>query len=184
MTRFARKGLELAKLRREDSWKTERKVSESNPIRVFATHSFEETDDYLRVFEFLESVDRFYYLNVSKPENLPTTGGPQEIKDELIRQIKEAEAVFVLPSIYEQNPDQVRFMMDVAHANKIGMIAIKPFGGMQETPAELVERCDEHIEWNDREMVDAIKRQGRGEDTARWEVIDFPGYDEHGPVED
>jgi hypothetical protein len=37
-------------------------VSESNPIRVFVTHAFQETDDYLRVFEFLESVDRFFYL--------------------------------------------------------------------------------------------------------------------------
>ncbi len=73
-------------------------MSESNPIRVFATHNFDETDDYLRVFEFLESVDRFYYLNVSKPENLPTTGGPQEIRNELIRQIKQSEAMFVLPS--------------------------------------------------------------------------------------
>jgi hypothetical protein len=54
-------------------------MSESNPIRVFATHNFQETDDYLRVFEFLESVQRFYYLNVSKPENLPTTGGTQEM---------------------------------------------------------------------------------------------------------
>jgi hypothetical protein len=35
-------------------------VSEKNPIKVFVTHTFEESDDYLRVFEFLESVDRFY----------------------------------------------------------------------------------------------------------------------------
>ena len=159
-------------------------MSESNPIRVFATHSFEETDDYLRVFEFLESVDRFYYLNMSKPENLPTTGGPQALKDELIAQIKQAEAMFVLPSAWEANKELVGFMMDVADANKIGMIVIKPFGGLQETPKELVERCAEHIEWNDREMVDAIKRQGRGEDTARWEVLDFPGWDENGPVDD
>ena len=158
-------------------------MSESNPIRVFATHNFNETDDYLRVFEFLESVDRFYYLNVSKPENLPTTGGAQEIRDELIRQIKQSEAVFVLSSAWEENHDQVNFMMDVAEANNIGMIAIKPFGGMRETPPELVQRCAEHIEWNDREMVDALKRQARGEDTARWEVLDFPGWDENGPIE-
>ena len=156
---------------------------EDNPIRVFATHNFQETDDYLRVFEFLESVDRFYYLNVSRPENLPTTGGAQEVRDELIRQIKEAEAMFVLASAWEQNHDQVNFMMDVAEANKIGMIVIKPFGGMHETPPELVQRCAEHIEWNDREMVDALKRQARGEETARWEVLDFPGWDENGPVE-
>ena len=159
-------------------------MSESNPIRVYATHCFEESDDYLRVFEFLESVDRFYYLNVSKPENLPTTGGPQAMKEELIAQIKAAEAVFVLASAYEQNKELVGFMMDVAEANNIGMIVIRLFGGLNETPAELVERCAEHIEWNDREMVDALKRQARGEDTARWEVIDFPGFDESGPIED
>jgi len=97
-------------------------VSEDNPIRVFATHSFDESDDYLRVFEFLEGVDRFYYLNVSKPENIPTTGGLEAIKDELIRQIKACEAVFVLPSVYEQKEDLVRFMMDVADANNKNMI--------------------------------------------------------------
>ena len=159
-------------------------MSESNPIRVFATHNFSETDDYLRVFEFLESVDRFYYLNVSKPENLPTTGGAQELKDEVIRQVKASEAMLVLPSAWEQNKDMVNFMMDVAEANRIGMIVIKPFGGLHETPPELVARCAEHIEWNDREMVDSLKRQARGEDTARWEVLDFPGWDENGPIDD
>ena len=158
-------------------------MSESNPIRVFATHCFDETDDYLRIFEFLESVDRFYYVNVSKPENLPAAGGPQELKDELIRQVKASEALFVLPSTFEQNRDLTSFMMDVADANNISMITIRPFGGLQETPPELIERCAEHIEWNDREMVDALKRQARGEETARWEVLDFPGFDENGPIE-
>jgi hypothetical protein len=158
-------------------------VSENNPIRVFATHNFDESDDYLRVFEFLECVDRFYYLNVSKPENLPATGGAQALKDELIRQVKASEAMFVLPSAWEQNKELVNFMMQVADANKIGKILIKPFGGVQESPEELVARAQEHIEWNDREMVDALRRQARGEDTARWEVIDFPGFDENGPID-
>jgi hypothetical protein len=158
-------------------------VSENNPIRVFATHSFDESDDYLRIFEFLESVDGFFYLNVSKPENIPTTGGLQAIKDQLIAQIKESEAVFVLSGLYEQKEDLVRFMMDVADANKKNMIAIRPFGGVLETPEEVVNRTKEVIEWNDREMVDALKRQARGEDTSRWEVLDFPGFDADGPIE-
>ncbi len=158
-------------------------MSENNPIRVFATHSFEESDDYLRVFEFLESVDRFYYINVSKPENIPLSGGVQAIRDELIAQIKQCEAMFVLPSLYEQKPDLVRFMMDVAVANKKNMIAIRPFGGVAETPQAIVDRTQELIDWNDREMADALRRQARGEDTARWEVIDFPGFDADGPIE-
>lgn len=150
---------------------------------VFATHAFEESFDYLRVFEFLESVDRFYYINVSKPENIPGSGGLQAIKDELIEQIKASEAVIVLSSLYQDRPDIVKFMMDVAEINKKGMIAIRPFGGVAETPAEMLERCQEHIEWNDREMVDALKRQARGEDTSRWEVLDFPGFDADGPTD-
>jgi hypothetical protein len=158
-------------------------VSENNPIRVFVTHVFEESDDYLRLFEFLESVDRFYYVNVSKPENIPAEGGVEAIKDELIEQIKAVEAFVVVAGAYEKKGELVNYMMDVAEANNIGMIAIRPFGGLTKTPQNIVERVNEHVEWNAREMVDAIKRQGRGEETARWEVLDFPGFDADGEIE-
>ena len=158
-------------------------MSEENPIRVFVAHAFHESDDYLRVFEFVESVDRFYYLNVSKPENIPSQGGLEAIKDELIQQIKASEVVIIVSDVYGQKSDLVKYMMDVAEANGIGMIAIRPFGGLIETAPEVVARVNEHIEWNDRELVDAIRRQGRGEDTARWEVVDFPGFDADGEKE-
>ena len=157
-------------------------MSEQNPIRVFVTHAFSETDDYLRLFEFLECVDRFYYLNVSRPDDRPG-GGLDEIKESLIGQIKAAEAVVLLPSLYEAQPDLVSFMMDAAEVNGKPMIVIRPYGGVAETPQKLVERANEHIEWNAREMVDALKRQARLEDTARWETVDFPGYNEHGEIE-
>ena len=149
-------------------------MSENNPIRVFVTHTFAETEDYMRVFEFLESMDNFFYLNVSKPENMPKKGGLEAIKDELIAQIKESEAVIVRSSLYSENTDLVKYEMDVAEANEIPTIAIRPFGGMAETPTDLVERVNEHIEWNDRQIRDALKRQARLEDTSRWDVIDFP----------
>ena len=157
-------------------------MSERNPIRVFATHRFDESDDYLRIFEFLEGVDGFYYLNVSKPENIPASGGMQAIKDELIQQIKACEAVFVLPGLYEDEKDLVDFMMSVADANKKNMIAVRPFGGVAEVPEAIASRCKEVIEWNDRELADALRRHARGEDTARWEVLDFPGFDADGPT--
>jgi hypothetical protein len=151
-------------------------VSENKPIRVFVTHAFDEGDDYLRVFEFLESIDRFFYLNVSKPENVPSEGTPEAIKDELIAQIKASEAVIVLPSAFEQDPDLVIYMMDVADANKIGMITIRPFGGILETPKKVIERVGQPIDWNAREIVDSLRLTARGQDTQRWEVVDFPGF--------
>ena len=150
---------------------------------VFAAHAFEESFDYLRVFEFLESVDRFFYINVSKPENIPESGGLQAIKDELIEQIKVSEAVIILASVYDDRSDIVKFIMDVAEANNKGMIAIRRFGSDAEIPAEMIERCQENIEWNDREIADALRRQARGEDTSRWEVLDFPGFDADGPTD-
>jgi len=149
-------------------------VSEKNPIRVYVTHCFAETDDYLRVFEFLESVDRFFYLNCSKPENVPTSGGVDAIRDELIAQIKECEAVIVLASLYADQVDMVQFQLDVAEANNKPTIVIRPFGGLLESPETLANRATEQIAWNERDMVDALKRQARGEDTSRWDVIDFP----------
>lgn len=158
-------------------------MSEQNPIRVFVTHAFSESDDYLRIFEFLECVDRFYYLNVSKPEEVPS-GGMDEIKDVLIQQIKAAEAVFLLPSLYETQPDLVEFMMDGADACSTPMIVIRPYGQVSETPKVLIDRANEHIEWNAREMVDAVKRQARLEDTARWDVVDFPGFNADGEIKE
>ena len=137
------------------------------------SHTFQESDDYLRVFEFLESVDRFFYLNCSKPENVPQSGGLESIKDELIAQIKECEAVIILASQYLEQTDLTKFQIDVAEANEKPVIAIRTFGGVTETPQELVERANEHIEWNEREMVDSLKRQARLEDTSRWETIEF-----------
>ena len=157
-------------------------MSEQNPIRIFVTHAFDESDDYLRIFEFLECVDHFFYLNVSRPEDAPKTDSMEEIKDILIQQIKAAEAVITVPSLYESKPDLVNFMMDGADAAGKPMIVIRPFGGVAETPKELIERANEHIEWNAREIVDAIRRQARLEDTQRWDVVDFPGYNADGEV--
>ncbi|MDE0753428.1 MAG: hypothetical protein OSB26_02120 [Woeseiaceae bacterium] len=148
-------------------------MSESNPIRVFVTHTFQQREDYMRVFEFLESMERFFYTNCSKPENMPEMGYLDSIKEELIAQIKESEAMLVLASQYLEQNDLTRFQMDVADANDIAMIAIRPFGGLSESPPDLVSRVNEHIEWNEWEIADSLKRQGRLEQTSRWETIEF-----------
>ena len=36
-------------------------MPQANPIRLFVTHMWEDNDDYLRVFEYLESAKNFFY---------------------------------------------------------------------------------------------------------------------------
>jgi hypothetical protein len=124
------------------------------------------------------------FAGAEREKQVKVTLAEMAAQEDLVKKIKEAEAVIVLPSLYEEKQSLARFLMDAADANSKPMIAIRPFGGLLETPPAVVERVREHIEWNDREIADSLRRQARGEDTARWETIDFPGWDEHGEIED
>ena len=69
-------------------------ISQQNPVRVFVSHAFEPSDDYHRVFEYLESSHNFYYRNCSDP-GAARHRRARAMKDELRRQISLAEVVIV-----------------------------------------------------------------------------------------
>lgn len=148
-------------------------MSEQNPIRVFVTHAFGEHEDYHRVFEYMEAAASFFYVNCSAPDRAPGGGGKEALKDELRNQIKNAEAVVVLSSLYLENQDWVTYQMDVAQAMDLPIVALEPFGGLEKVPDEVARRAAEVVGWNERSIVDAVRRQARHEDTTRWDVIEF-----------
>lgn len=148
-------------------------MSEKDPFRVFVVHLFQENEDYRRVFEYLESRDNFFYVNYSNPENMPTSGGSEAIKEELRNQIKEAEVVILPLAIHGINPGLVGFQLDFAQASNKPILGIQAFGGTVAVDKAVIERCDDVIEWNERTIISGIKRLARNEDTAQWETIDF-----------
>jgi len=148
-------------------------VSENDPYRVFVTHTFQDDEDYQRVFEYLESRDQFIYLSSSDLGKMPASGGVDAMKEELREQIKPAEVVIMPIATYDTNQDLVRFQMDVAEAFGKPILAVKSFGDTVAIQKELIDRCADIIEWNERTMIEAIKRLGRNEETSQWEVIDF-----------
>ena len=148
-------------------------MSADNPIRLFVTHLFSDHPDYHRVFEYLESTSNFFYVNCSKPEAMPTSGGQEAMKDALLQQIRGAEIVIVVSSMYSENRSLITFQMDAAQAASVPLIALEPFGGTGKVAAEVEARCAALVGWNERIMVDVIRREARHEDTQRWEVIEF-----------
>jgi hypothetical protein len=50
---------------------------------------------------------------------------------------------------------------------------MKPFGVAQEVPKAILDLADEVVEWDERALVDAIRRQARHEETTRWDTIEF-----------
>ena len=50
---------------------------------------------------------------------------------------------------------------------------LKHFGSAKPVPKAITDLANELIDWDDRALVDAIRRQARHEDTTRWDVIEF-----------
>ncbi len=148
-------------------------MSEKDPIRVYVAHLFDEDPDYSRLFEYLESREKFFYINTAQPDNMPAGGGSEAIKEELRKQINAAEIVIVPVATHDRNPELVNYQMDVAESFRKPLLGIRSFGGTVMLSKALLERCADVVEWNDRVITDAIRKLARNEDTSQWEVIEF-----------
>jgi len=147
-------------------------MSQANPLRLFVTHAWENSDDYLRVFEYLESARNFFYRNYSTPDRRPS-GDKEALREDLRKQIAPAEAIIALSSLGDTEPELLTFQLLFAQASHKPVVLMKPFGARKEVPKGILDLANEVIEWDERALVDAIRRQARHEETTRWDTIEF-----------
>jgi hypothetical protein len=143
-----------------------------NPIRLFVTHCWEENDDYTRVFEYLEAPGTFYYINTSQPQAKRPIDKESQ-REDLRRQIAPCEVVIALPAAYRSAPELVLFQMTFAKAADRPIIAMENFGSTEALPKALKDLADEVSAWNERSLIDALRRQARHQETTRWDTIEF-----------
>ncbi len=146
-------------------------ISQQNPVRVFVAHNFERSEDYVRVFEYLESSHNFYYRNCSDPDR--PLAEPEKMKEELRRQIALAEVAIVPAGLYRTQREAIDFILNCAKGLDKPVVVLETFGLKEKIPVQLEALSDEIIEWNERSLADAIRRQARHEDTSRWDVVEF-----------
>jgi hypothetical protein len=147
-------------------------MSQNNPIRLFITHAWETSDEYLRIFEYLESARNFFYKNHSAPDKAPS-GGKEADREELRKQISQAECVIALPGLYRQHGELLLFEMTFAKASDKPVVLMKPFGANAVLPPAITSLADQTVEWDGRALVDAVKKQARHEESHRWDTIEF-----------
>ncbi len=147
-------------------------MSERNPIKLFVTHLWEAGDDYQRVFEYLESTGNFYYQNYSAPDRLPSSDKEAQ-REALRQQIAPAEVVVALAGLHRAHPDMFIFQLNYAKACDKPVVLLEAFGAKTEVPKAVRDLADEVIGWNERDLIDAIRRQARHEDTTRFDTIEF-----------
>src|SRR5262249_17650136 len=107
------------------------------------------------------------------PDHPPEAGGKEAIKDAYRSQMKIAEVVIVLSSLYLENEFWVAYQMDAAQASELPLVVLPPFGGTAKVPAELQKRAAAVVDWNGRGPAGGVRFQARHENTARWDVIEF-----------
>ena len=101
------------------------------------------------------------------------TGDKEAARDSLRQQITEAEVVLVPAALYRRHVDWVEFQMHCAKAFDKPIIVLEPFGGKDTIAPAVQELADDVVPWDQRQLVDAIKRQARHEETTRFDVIEF-----------
>jgi len=151
-------------------------MSEKDPLRLFVTHAFQEHEEYARVFEYLESRDNFFYVNCSRPSDKPEGGAADAIQESIREQIKPCEVVVFPAGVYSQDPNLIKFELQVAQAFEKPVLAIMAFGGTQVIPKEAMEAASDTVEWNDRSITDAVKRLARGggdDGDPMWDTVEF-----------
>jgi hypothetical protein len=143
-----------------------------NPIRLFVTHCWEENDDYTRVFEYLEAPGTLYYINTSQPQAKRPIDRESQ-REDLRRQIAPCEVVIALPAAYRSAAELVLFQMTFAKAADRPIIAMENFGSTEALPKAIKDLADEVSAWNERSLIDALRRQARHQETTRWDTIEF-----------
>ena len=144
----------------------------NNPIRLFVTHTWEENEDLSRVFEYLESSRNFHYKSTALPQAARPLGNEAQ-REELRRQIAPSEVVIVLPLTYRREPDLALFQLNFAKSANRPIIAMELFGSSEPLPKAILDLANSVCPWNERSLVDALRLQGRHEETHRWDTIEF-----------
>jgi len=147
-------------------------VTQKNPIRLFVCHVWVEDEDYHRIFEYVESSPNFFYRNTSTPDARPS-GDKEALRESLRKQIVEAEVMILPAALYRRNMDWVEFQMHCAKAYDKPIIVLEPFGSTDTIAPAVQELADDVVPWDQRQLIDAIKREARHEETTRFDMIEF-----------
>lgn len=148
-------------------------MSQRDPIKLFVSHVWEEDDDYLRVFEYLESDSNFYYQNFSTPDRRPASAEKEALREDLRKQMAPVEIVIVPTSLAHKHSDMVLFQMNYAKACDKPVLVLATYGVKLPIPKPVQDLADEVVDWDKRSLIDAIRRQARHEQTTRWDTIEF-----------
>lgn len=132
-------------------------MSDSRVYKIFISHAWNYSSEYLKIKEFLQEAKSFNFQIVS----VPNTGSvdPDDkagLRESIKKQIRYSEVVVILAGMYSYNTEWLDFEMDFARIWNVPIIIVKPWDNRSIPPA-LAARGGELVGWSTALLVSAIK---------------------------
>ena len=100
-------------------------------------------------------------------------GDKEALKEDLRQQIAPVEAVIALSSLYDDEPGPGDVPAALCAGEQQAGRAAEAVRRRRPVPKVLAEHADEIVDWDERALVDAVRKHARHEDTTRWDTIEF-----------
>jgi hypothetical protein len=146
--------------------------TQDSPIQIYISHRFAADEEYARVLEYLDGSRRFNYRLVSNPTVVPAAGR-ENARDIWRQQILAAEVVVALTAHADGDAEGLDFQVRFAKSAGKPVLLMRRFASVLAPPLTLVRQAADVVDWNERSLVDALRRQARGDSGARWDTVEF-----------
>lgn len=131
-------------------------MSNDNIVRVFISHSWDYSDDYVSLVKFLNRIIEYDFYNYSVPKQDPLTAADdKELLDELCDQLRGCHILIVLATMRPTYSDWIQKEILIANVYNKPVLAIIPRG--QKRISSFVQTySDKIVKWSVKSIRRAI----------------------------
>ncbi|MBD5304541.1 MAG: TIR domain-containing protein [Bacteroides sp.] len=126
--------------------------------RLFISHSWSYSDQYLRLVELLNRELGFFY-NHSVPQSDPvhTNGTDRELYNKIEAQVRGCSCVVILAGVYATYSKWINKEIEIAEKLGKPIIAVE-YWGAEHTSTVVKNAATEIVRWNASSIASAIRR--------------------------
>ncbi len=126
--------------------------------RIFISHSWSYSDQYLRLVEFLNQELGFFY-NHSVPQSDPvhTDGTDRELYNKIEAQVRGCSCVVILAGVYSTYSKWINKEIEIAKKLGKPIIAVE-YWGAERTSTVVKNAATDIVRWNASSIASAVRR--------------------------
>lgn len=125
--------------------------------RIFISHSWNYSNQYDSIIEFLDKQGIEYYNHsVPKDDPVHTNGTDKDLYSAIDAKIRGCSCVIILAGVYASYSKWINKEIEIAQTYGKPIIAVK-YWGASRFSSVVIDAADKVVGWNSKSVADAIK---------------------------